>query len=257
MKNLKQMVNGMIKDAKGVATSLIEATATIAVGAVLAGVAVGGAIDAINDSKIQAAIGDVSSVGQGVITFYKDNAFFPLFKGGDKTGAGDTFFEDLVSENGTYPTDDTAVLGVSNWGVPANSESATPWATTGYFGHMPDYDKHDTLEGHLIRNKLAGIASTEKYPLRGSYTGDPQRGWAGPYIASLPKTDPWGNKYMINVRYLHSGFLRTLPGSGPGSLPKIAVIVISAGPNRTLETAANQQFDQFSASGDDIVFRIK
>ena len=46
------------RDTKGVATSLIEATATVAVGAVLAGVAVGGAIDAINDSKIQAAIGD-------------------------------------------------------------------------------------------------------------------------------------------------------------------------------------------------------
>src|SRR5205823_9966851 len=94
-----------IKDAKGVATSLIEATATVAVGAVLAGVAVGGAIDAINDSKIQAAIGDVSSIGQGVITFYKDNSFFPLFKEGQKTGADDSFYEVLVSENGTYPSE--------------------------------------------------------------------------------------------------------------------------------------------------------
>ena len=79
-------VSEWFKDAKGVATSLIEATATVAVGAVLAGVAIGGAIDAINDSKIQAAIGDVGSIGQGVITFYKDNAFFPLFKDGSKTG---------------------------------------------------------------------------------------------------------------------------------------------------------------------------
>ena len=62
-----------LRDSKGVATSLIEATATVAVGAVLAGVAVGGAIDAINNSKVQAAIGDVSAIGQGVITFYKDN----------------------------------------------------------------------------------------------------------------------------------------------------------------------------------------
>src|SRR5260370_4988532 len=101
MKTFRQFVN-WIRDAKGVATSLIEATATVAVGAVLAGVAVGGAIDAINDSKIQAAIGDVSSIGQGVITFYKDNSFFPLFGDGDNTGSGDDVFGFLVSENGPY-----------------------------------------------------------------------------------------------------------------------------------------------------------
>src|SRR5437016_13750650 len=97
MKSIKQIIN-WLRDSRGVATSLIEATATVAVGAVLAGVAVGGAIDAINDSKIQAAIGDVSSIGQGTITFYKDNAFFPLYKEGNKTGSGDDFFDDLVSE---------------------------------------------------------------------------------------------------------------------------------------------------------------
>src|SRR6266850_5067524 len=140
-----------IKDAKGVATSLVEATATIAVGAVLAGVAVSGAIDAINDSKIQAAIGDVGSIGQGVVTFYKDNAFFPLFKDGNKTGSGDDFFDDLVSENGTYPTDSTAPLsgGLGQWNIPSSS---VPWNVTGFFGHKPNYTSHDTIEGHLIRN---------------------------------------------------------------------------------------------------------
>src|SRR2546426_9407663 len=93
-------VSEWFKDAKGVATSLIEATATVAVGAVLAGVAVGGAIDAINNSKVQAVIGDVQAIGTGVIGFYKDNAFFPLFTDGNKTGAGDDFYGLLVSENG-------------------------------------------------------------------------------------------------------------------------------------------------------------
>lgn len=257
MKTIRQFL-GLIKGAKGVATSLMEATATVAVGAVLAGVAVGGAIDAINDSKIQAAIGDVSSIGQGIITFYKDNAFFPLFKDGNKTGAGDSFFQDLVSENGTYPTDSSAG---QFWGTPTSS---TAWSELGFFGHKPDYDTQDSLEGHLIRNQL-GRLTTKAYPLRGSYTGDPQRGWAGPYVGTLPKTDPWGNKYMINIRELHSGHLldsafATVHGSsaaGVGNLPKIAVVVISAGPNRAIETSAEQQFDAFKALGDDIVFRIK
>ena len=265
-------VSEWFTDAKGVATSLIEATATVAVGAVLAGVAIGGAIDAINDSKIQAAIGDVGSIGQGVITFYKDNAFFPLFKDGSKTGSSDAFFDDLVSENGTYPTDrSVSVAGTPQWNVPGTS---TAWDVSGFFGHRPDYVRHDTIEGQLIKNQLGGVTSIVKYPLRGSYTGDPQRGWAGPYITSLPKTDPWGNKYLINVRELHAGHLldpafstihaptmgisgTTGTISGPGNLPKVAVIVLSAGPNRTIETDAEQQFDRFVASGDDIVFRIK
>jgi hypothetical protein len=253
-----KMFGKMMRDARGVATSLIEATATVAVGAVLAGVAVGGAIDAINDSKIQAAIGDVSSIGQGVITFYKDNSFFPIFTTGNLTGAGDPFYSDLVSENGTYPTDST--LG-QDWQV-----SATPWDDPNYFGHKPNYleEGHDSIEGHLIRNELGGSTAPGAYPLRGSYEGDPQRGWAGPYVAVLPKTDPWGNKYIINVRELHSGHLldeafadKHGTAGTVGSLPKMAVIVISAGANRTLETEAEQAFNSFSATGDDIVFRIK
>jgi hypothetical protein len=255
MKTVKQIMK-WVRDAKGVATSLIEATATVAVGAVLAGVAVGGAIDAINDSKIQAAIGDVSSIGQGVITFYKDNAFFPLYIEGDKTGATDNFFHFLVSENGSYPAQVTG----ADWTV---GSGANTWdaSSLGIFGHEPNFSEngHGTIEGQLIRNVLNNptAATPERYPLRGEYAGDPQRGWAGPYVAVLPKTDPWGNKYMIKVRALNAEYLLSLEGSGPGSLAKIAVIVLSAGPNRTIETSPNQQFDNFAALGDDIVFRVK
>ncbi|HLH32670.1 MAG TPA: hypothetical protein VKY31_15830 [Terriglobia bacterium] len=267
MKTFRRFVN-WIKDTRGVATSLIEATATVAVGAVLAGVAVGGAIDAINDSKVQAAIGDVSSIGQGIITFYKDNSFFPLFANGQKTGAGDDFYGFLVSENGTYPTDSTQgtvdpttnIASGRTWNVPA-SGSAVAWDVAGYFGHKPDYaggkDSHSTIEGQLIKNILGmPPSSTDAYPLRGSYNGDPNRGWNGPYISSMPKTDPWGNKYIVNIEYLHPGFLSTISGSN-SSLPQIAVIVLSAGPNRNIETPVDQPFNTFKAQGDDIVFRIK
>ena len=262
MRTFKKIAN-WIRDSKGVATSLIEATATVAVGAVLAGVAVGGAIDAINNSKVQAAIGDVQTIGTGVITFYKDNSFFPLFVDGQKTGGGDNFYGFLVSENGTYPTDPTTGFSSSgfSWNVPQATSEAS-WNTPGYFGHMPDYNTgatgHTTIEGHLIRNLLGNPtgATTASYPLRGQYIGDPNRGWAGPYITSLPKTDPWGDKYIINVRNLHAGYLRTLV-SGTATLPNLAVVVISAGPNRNIETSVDQQFNNFAAAGDDILFRIK
>src|SRR5438552_15706059 len=135
MKSIKQIIN-WIRNSKGVATSLIEATATVAVGAVLAGVAVGGAIDAINNSKVQAAIGDVQAIGTGVITFYKDNSFFPLFSDGNKTGVGstDTFVGFLVSENGTFPTDTSGASAL--WTV---ADTVTPWDVPGFFGTKPDY----------------------------------------------------------------------------------------------------------------------
>jgi type II secretory pathway pseudopilin PulG len=266
MTTFKKIAN-WIRDSKGVATSLIEATATIAVGAVLAGVAVGGAIDAINNSKVQAAIGDVSTIGQGMITFYKDNDFFPLFADGSKTGGGDSFFGFLVSENGTFPTDSTTAT--DKWSVVSDT---TPWdGTIGFFGIKPDYTAAtngtgaDSIEGDLIRNLLGnGAASSTNphYPLRGTYTGDPNRGWSGPYVTSLPKTDPWGDKYIVNIRNLHSGYLTSIQTTystctSGSALPSLAVFVLSAGPNRTIETPVNQCFNTFSALGDDIVFRIK
>ena len=270
MKSIKQIIN-WFRDSRGVATSLIEATATVAVGAVLAGVAVGGAIDAINNSKVQAAIGDVQAIGTGVITFYKDNSFFPLFADGNKTGASDQVFAFLVSENGTYPTDTSSATsqGGQDWQTGVDT---TPWdAGSGSFGTKPGYTPsangltgHDSIEGHLIKNLLGNGTGTGSgtYPLRGQYVGDPNKGWAGPYVTSLPKTDPWGDKYIINVRNLHAGYLTevktTYAACTSGStLPSLAVIVLSAGPNRNIETPVDQCFNNFAAQGDDIVFRIK
>ena len=260
MKSIKQIIN-WLRDSKGVATSLIEATATVAVGAVLAGVAVGGAIDAINNSKVQAAVGDVQAILTGVITFYKDNAFIPAFADGQKTGAGDDFYGFLVSENGTYPTDSTVGIDSASWDIPADSSTTPAWTTEGYFGHKPDYttgaNGHATIEGHLIRNILGDpTLSTAHYPKRGEYIGDTSRGWSGPYVTSLPKADPWGDKYIINVRNLHAGYLKTLTGD-PTNLPKLAVIVISAGPDRNIETRVDQPYDSFAPAGDDIVARVK
>ena len=257
MKAMTNKILSLLKGTKGVATSLIEATATVAVGAVLAGVAVGSAIDAINDSKIQAALADVQVIGQGVITFYKDNSFFPLFKVGNSTGPGDEFFNNLVSENGTYPTVDSSISGA--WSLNGDVNYADGAAL---FGHQV-LATDDTIEAQLLTNLInrtsadSGLTFTgdDAYPDRGTIAGDPQRGWSGPYVATLSSTDPWGNKYLINVRKLHVKHFQEL-GSDE-VLPKVGVIVISAGPNRALETSDAQTGETFTVNGDDIVFRIK
>jgi len=268
MKSFKRIAN-WIRDNKGVATSLIEATATVAVGAVLASVAVSGAIDAINNAKVQAAIGDVTAIGQAVTSFYSDNDFFPLFSDGNKTGAGPTnkFFGFLVSENGTFPTDTSAD---KQWTITADLST---WGTdSGFFGIQPDYTAatdgsgSDSIENQLIRNMTGvantGFSGTRLYTLFNSQTG---RGWHGPYAATLPKTDPWGDKYIINIRnanaaYLSSSAVTTAFSACATSsnLPSLAVFVISAGPNRALETPVNQCSNTATqVLGDDIVYRIK
>ena len=254
--NALTIIKKLLGGTRGVATSLIEATATVAVGAVLAGVAVGGAIGAIDNANVQAALADVQAIGQGVITYYQDTSHWPLFRSGNATGPNDAFFNNLASQNGTYPTDQT--VG-STWDIPASPTTYASAASS--FGHELIADD-DTVEGHLVANQISRTSTdggitftgTEEYPRRGTIVGDPQRGWSGPYIIALPLTDPWGNKYLINVRKLHVGHFAQLGLSG---LPEVAVIVISAGANRALETSANADGPTFAVGGDDIVFRIR
>ena len=252
--NVLSLVRRMFEDNDGVATSLVEASATVALGAMLATVAIAGSVDAINDSKIQAAVSEVNTIAQGVVTFYKDTTFFPVFKVGTQVGPNDEFFNNLVSESGVYPEDLT-----QTWDIPPQPVTYASLAEV--FGHEVAVSD-DTIEGHLLRNRIdrrsldGGITfeGNEAYMEQGSFP-NPQQGWSGPYVATMSKADPWGGKYMINVRKLHVRHFRELGSAAV--LPTIAVLVLSAGPNRILETAADQPGSEFESQGDDIVFRIK
>ncbi len=249
------LIGKLFKGNEGVATSLVEATATVTVGAMLASVALGSGLDALDESKIQAALSEVNVVAQGVVTFYQDNSFFPLFKDGNAVGPSDDYFNNLVSENGAYPTDPTGT-----WDIPATPTTYN--SSSERFGHEVA-PTDDTIEGHMIRNQLGRtstdggltFAGTGAYPERGTIPGDPRRGWSGRYVAMLSKTDPWGGKYLINVRKLHVKHFVDIGSTGV--LPNIAVIVVSAGPNRALETPADQTGKDFVVVGDDVVFQIK
>ena len=161
----------------------------------------------------------------------------------------------LVSENGTYPRE----LPGTNWTITA---TATAWADDIHFGEQP-LGHHDTIENHLIENTIGGDI-TNRFTTRGGFLGDPSRGWSGPYVTSLPKTDPWGNKYMVNIREAHvrhlsdPAFQSIHQNFQPaGGIVKTAVFVISAGPNRQLETNSEQSADGFIPAGDDLIFRVK
>src|SRR5439155_7151100 len=149
-----------IKNARGIATSLVEATATIGVGAVLATVAIGAGVNAINDAKVQTAVEDVRQIGQGTFNFYKDNNFYPMFKAGDATGPSSVTFTALVSANGTYPlmggaTPSSLIQTVAgtiseSWNVTTDSHS--PTTVTGLTGDALE-GTHDSIEDQLVLNQ--------------------------------------------------------------------------------------------------------
>ncbi len=79
-----------------------------------------------------------------------------------------------------------------------------------------------------------------------SYGTSGRRAWRGPYIEKVT-ADPWGSMYKVNVEFLQ-------PANVGGTKP---VFVISAGPNKTIDTTFDQAGPSMTRSGDDIIFRIK
>jgi type II secretory pathway pseudopilin PulG len=271
MKTFKQLVN-WIRDSKGVATSLIEATATIGVGAVLATVAIGAGVNAINDAKVQTAAEDVRQIGQGIFSFYSDNNIYPMFVNGHASGPNDAFYHQLVSANGSYPATNSSANGggsntiAASWGIPATT-SASQYPAGGAFTGDSLFSNQDSIEDQLVLNELGfavlgTLDSTKDYPLRGSYAADPNRGYHGPYVQNLPATDPWGDKYVVNIQALSPQYLNTYTqahqtsNSTPGII-SVAVFVCSAGENKVLETNGEQPASTAAVFGDDICFRVK
>jgi prepilin-type N-terminal cleavage/methylation domain-containing protein len=92
----------------------------------------------------------------------------------------------------------------------------------------------DYLEAHMLSNTPKGGA----YPAVGEVA------WKGPY-QNIFSADPWGNAYLVNIVDMSAA-------------PAEAVWVISAGPNGTMDTDANQVLTAPPViEGDDIGFRIR
>lgn len=115
--------------------------------------------------------------------------------------------------------------GIANW-----------WDNTWADGIVNE--NADKLQNHLELD----MAGNDAYPVAGS-----GHAWKGPYLADF-KPDPWDRKYLVNVEFLRPDVNK-------------AVWVISAGPNRIIETVYEQQIFGTNAApavgGDDIAFRVK
>ena len=219
-----------IDDNRGMATSLVETVLVIAVVAIVVSATVVPALGTLDDAKVSRAVRDTQLIATAVLNFRQDTGVPPAFKSGLATRSTDEIFHVLETE-GLDATDET-----SSWPTEA--------------------DEIDLLENHLIENEPGDTGSS--YLRVGEVSFNRHKGWNGPYLNRSPGSDPWGDRYLVAVQFLTPqgvDLVRadlSIPTGG-----RVAVVVLSPGANRTIETRFDQLNDSFSAGGDDIIYRIQ
>jgi type II secretory pathway pseudopilin PulG len=197
---------------------LIELTVVLAVLVTLALVLTPSITNFINDSRVARARQDTQTLATAIVAFYKDNGFFPQWATSSAGGPGtNANRRDLLVSPGNVPT----VAAANLW-------------TTG---------TTSTFVAQLVAN-------TPAYTLR---TASATTGWNGPYLSSTIGSDPWNNRYTVNI-----GLIDTTQGTqtAAGAI-KSAVWVISAGSNGRMETAYTQPITTAVTTGDDIAVRLQ
>jgi type II secretory pathway pseudopilin PulG len=223
---VRTRIQKLLRDDRGLATSLMEATLVITIAAVLSSVAVITSSDQINDADINNGKAEAKLIGVSILSFMQDVGYAPAYLIGNKIGPNDAIAMILESE-GTDPDDSTGTWPLKD-------------ATT------------DLLRNQIVSNNPGD--SMTSYVRVGEIDYARFQGWNGPYISKVPAGDPWGGRYLVNI-----GFA-TSQGATGAKLPagrKPAVFVISAGPNRSIETKYLQLADEFVEGGDDLIFRIQ
>ena len=187
--------------------TLIELIVVLAALAILVAILIPTVISLPEQAEELRAKNDARAIGEAIQNLHKDLAKWPVYASSPLTPANATL-QRLISA-GNAP-------GVS--GAPGTAD----WV---------DASNTDALDDHLATNRLSDAS---QYPGTGEFA------WRGSYLAEAP-ADPWGNRFIVNVRWLQ-----------PGASPNV-VWVLSAGPNKIIETT----FAEPSLAGDDIGFRLR
>jgi general secretion pathway protein G len=198
---------GTMKEMKGF--TLIELAVVLAIIAVLAAVLTPMVTGYLDQARITRAQADVRTIADGIKLYRNDTGVYPFF---------DTIAAATSGATANIAGNKSMVAG-SN-GAAISSQSGVT-ATT-------------SLELYMNGNVMN--RSTTAAPGKARF--------AGPYVGSVD-SDPWGNKYYIQVGNL-------------GSDSTNWAFVVSAGPNGLIDTGTTQaRTGAFAAGSDDVVSLIR
>ena len=211
--------------------TLIEATVLIMVVSILTAAAAPSASRALDRARHTRAFSDAEAIKTGIIS-YRANVFQGFSE--DGTTSGDQV-EMLVSD-GDIPRQNS----LSNDDNGATAGALMRWDDV--VGDLDDTNNDvdgtitvDFLESHLVTNAiLGGVAS---YGLGGG------NAWRGAYMNAPLDPDPWGNRYMVNAKFLDAP-----------STTSNDVIVLSAGPDEVIDTLFEKNGQ--SPGADDIIVTV-
>lgn len=150
----------------------------------------------------------------------------------------------LLFTDGRVPLLNPAVLAMdpvaANWLNPNVHDIFAPEPITDLVLQVPLGFESDHFMNHFLMNDPLSGATDERYDDVTDVTLEWFAfGWHGPYFNKL-MPDPWGNRYASNVFALHSN---------TGNIYTSAVIVLSAGPNATIDTKMDMYYKSITKGG--------
>lgn len=182
--------------------SLIEATVVLSVVAVLASMMAPLASRTLDDARLTRAAEDTDAIAAAIGNFLTDFTTFTPFT---TTGAsGGTTVQMLVSDGDTPR--ETSGTGAAEWDDPVGTSPTVV----------------DFLERQLVTN--APISGGSYNTSSCTPVSAPTNCWRGAYLNAPVDSDPWGNRYAVNVLYLRSSTSND-------------VFVLSTGPDEEIDTA--------------------
>lgn len=239
--------------------TLVEVSIILTVLTVLSMILLPGIASYLRDARLVRARGDVVAIGAAIKAFLDDTAegAFRCFGNGNRsTTDGEVYspsspdpwyvVEMLISDGDT-PDGSREGIDVDHW--------LEPWD-----GHIVD-----TMANHLVQNTPGGDPAARYRTPEDLATGAPspqfalysQQGfnarfsWRGPYLSGPVRSDPWGNRYAINVQYLDA----VSDSDGSESAGWVQdVFVLSAGPDEEVDTP--YAIDGVVPGDDDVILVI-
>lgn len=204
---------------------------------ILAGAVVPIVYESVDTARMVSAMSDARLIAAGLVEFQRDLGTAALSRHSAGQRAHDVLATagemPSVDESSTEPVDFRGPFVLERPRPPGGRESRRQWLE----------GRVESIDDHLLTNRA-------QYVLSASLE---EGGWRGPYLSRSVKKDPWGQRYLINCRWLIDGVAAT---DGAGSV-KRAVFVLSAGPNGIIETPFDQPISDAAIMGDDVGVRIQ
>lgn len=203
--------------------TLMEIVIAVAIVAIFAAAISPMVFKHLEDAKLARAQNETESLATAVMSYYKDTGAWPYTNANGPTGNG---VARVVSS-----------ANVATAAGPGASQGAANWGTFGTAKMLGDYLYHNNPDDETSAAGAGANQTGEDWPTTG------RGAWRGPYVSSYEFDDPWGNAYVMNVRFA--------PGGNYNGTVRHKVYVLSAGPDGQWQTGfANGQPEDIA--GDDI-----